>query len=250
MAGKKLAATRAEEVRVTPVGAKPSSIWKVLMRNVEKEKLDEIGKALVKAGSIRVQNVDEIVANPDLFDGIRERISSETKGKRRAMGIMRPGFTVAGTIVLIVVASFAFFSLRSRPAQVIGKASVPQPSTKSDETNRISGPDVIVERPSVHDTAPRSERISMPRQQPERSVMRARPIAARHVEDENEFYALSYAGDPNETERGGRIVRVDIPRATLFAMGFDVPLENESETVRADLLVGSDGVTRAVRVVK
>lgn len=80
--------------------------------------------------------------------------------------------------------------------------------------------------------------------------MRARPASARLVDDENEFYALSYAGDPNETERGGRIVRVDIPRATLFAMGFDLPLENESETVRADLLVGSDGVTRAVRVVK
>ena len=219
------------------------------MRNVEKEKLDEIGKALVKAGSIRVQNVDEIVANPDLFDGIRERISLETRGRRRATGIMRPGFTVAGTILLIAVASFAFFSLRSRPAQVISKATVPQPSTKTSERNDIPVPDVAVERPRVPDTAPRAERISMPRQR-ERSVMRARPASARLVDDENEFYALSYAGDPNETERGGRIVRVDIPRATLFAMGFDLPLENESETVRADLLVGSDGVTRAVRVVK
>jgi hypothetical protein len=219
------------------------------MRNVEKERLDEIGKALVKAGSIRVQNVDEIVANPDLFDGIRGRISSETSGRRHGIGFMRPGFTVAGTILLIAVASFAFFSLRSRPAQIVSRASVPQPSLKTDETNRIADPDVVVERPAVSDAAIRSERISMPRQS-ERSVMRPRPMTARHVEDENEFYALSYAGDPNETERGGRIVRVDIPRATLFAMGFDVPLENESETVRADLLVGSDGVTRAVRVVK
>ena len=43
--------------------------------------------------------------------------------------------------------------------------------------------------------------------------MRVRPVSARQVDDENEFYALSYAGDPNETERGGRIVRVDISRA-------------------------------------
>jgi hypothetical protein len=95
----------------------------------------------------------------------------------------------------------------------------------------------------------RPERITMSRPA-ERTVTRTRPTSARHVDDQNEFYALSYAGDPNETERGGRIVRVDISRATLFAMGFDLPLENESETVRADLLVGSDGVTRAVRVVK
>jgi hypothetical protein len=70
---------------------------------------------------------------------------------------------------------------------------------------------------------------------------------ARFVDD---FYAVSYAGDPHETERGGRIVRVDIPRSTLFAMGINVPLENESATVKADLLVGSDGVTRGIRVVE
>ena len=217
------------------------------MRNVEKEKLDEIGKALVRAGSIRVQDIDEIVANPDLFDGIRERISSESR-TRRAIGIMRPGFAAVGSIVLLAVASFAFFSLRSRPAQVAGR-SVPQP-VMAEETKRFTNPDLVVEKPAARDTAPsRSERISMGRQA-ERSAMRPKPMSVRHVDDQNEFYALSYAGDPNETERGGRIVRVDISRASLFAMGFDLPLENESETVRADLLVGSDGVTRAVRVVE
>ncbi|PYS98820.1 MAG: hypothetical protein DMF63_14625 [Acidobacteria bacterium] len=219
------------------------------MRRLDNEKLDEIGKAVIKAGSIRVQNIDQIVAKPDLFDGVRRRISTETRGKNRATGIMRPGFAAAGTILLIAIASFAFFSLRSKPVQVAGKSD-PQP-VKTDEPGHFLRPDnLVVDRPSVRETAPvRSERISMPRQA-ERSAMRARPISARQVDDQNEFYALSYAGDPNETERGGRIVRVDISRASLFAMGFDLPLENESETVRADLLVGSDGVTRAVRVVK
>ena len=73
---------------------------------------------------------------------------------------------------------------------------------------------------------------------------------AQQASHEGEFYALSFAGDPNEAERGGRIVRVDIPRSTLYAMGVDIPLENEAETVKADLLVGNDGVTRAIRVVK
>jgi len=217
------------------------------MRNVEKNKLDEIGKAVVKAGSMPGQNIDEIVANPDLFDGIRQRISSETRGGKRAIGILRPGFTIAGSVLLIAMASFAYFGLRSQP-QVTGR-SAPIP-VKTDEPKRFTNPDVVVQRPQVRENAPvRPERVTMNRQA-ERSVTRPRPISARHADDQNEFYALSYAGDPNETERGGRIVRVDISRATLFAMGFDLPLENESETVRADLLVGSDGVTRAVRVVK
>jgi len=217
------------------------------MRNVEKEKLDEIGKAVIKAGSMRVQSIEEIVVDPALFDGIRQRISAETRGRSGAISILRPGFTIAGTVLLIAVVSFAYFGLRSQP-KVIGR-SAPLP-VKADEPKRFTNPDVVVHRPEVREITPvRPERVTMGRQV-ERSVSRPRPIAARHVEDQNEFYALSYAGDPNETERGGRIVRVDISRATLFAMGFDLPLENESETVRADLLVGSDGVTRAVRVVK
>jgi hypothetical protein len=33
-------------------------------------------------------------------------------------------------------------------------------------------------------------------------------------------------------------------------MGMNVPLENESPTVKADILVGPDGVTRAIRLVE
>jgi len=39
-------------------------------------------------------------------------------------------------------------------------------------------------------------------------------------------------------------------RASLFAMGINIPLENGAEVVKADLLVGPDGVTRAVRLAK
>ena len=69
------------------------------------------------------------------------------------------------------------------------------------------------------------------------------------AETVKEFYPVTYTGDTGETVRGGRVIRVDVPRSTLFAMGLNVPLENESPTVKADLLVGPDGVTRAIRLV-
>ena len=61
---------------------------------------------------------------------------------------------------------------------------------------------------------------------------------------------VTYTGDNGESARGGRVIRVEVSRATLFAMGINVPLENESPTVKADLLVGPDGVTRAIRLVE
>jgi hypothetical protein len=65
-----------------------------------------------------------------------------------------------------------------------------------------------------------------------------------------EFQALTYAGDPNEPGEGGRIVRVELSPASLFAMGVDVPVENETARIKTDLLIGADGVMKGVRVEK
>ena len=83
----------------------------------------------------------------------------------------------------------------------------------------------------------------------------SRPRQRKPVQSETssataEFYPLSYAGDPSETARGGRVIRVDMSRSSLFAMGVDLQLENESDSVKADLLVGPDGVARGIRLVK
>jgi hypothetical protein len=64
-----------------------------------------------------------------------------------------------------------------------------------------------------------------------------------------EFYPVSYTGDPSEIA-GGRVVRVELSRQALFAMGANIPLENGVENVKADLLIGPDGVTRAVRLAR
>ena len=50
--------------------------------------------------------------------------------------------------------------------------------------------------------------------------------------------------------QGGQIVRTEISRSSLFAMGVDLPLEGANEKIKTDLLVGPDGVVRGVRIVK
>jgi hypothetical protein len=77
-----------------------------------------------------------------------------------------------------------------------------------------------------------------------------RPRKAANIEPDAVFFPISYAGEPEEASYGGRIIRVDLKRSSLFAMGVNLPLENDDEVVKADLLVGSDGVARAIRVIK
>ena len=62
------------------------------------------------------------------------------------------------------------------------------------------------------------------------------------------FFPLTYGGLP---VTHGHIVRLDVPRSALMAFGLgsiDVPA-TDSETVEADVLVGPDGLARAVRFV-
>ena len=49
----------------------------------------------------------------------------------------------------------------------------------------------------------------------------------------------------------GHVVRAEIPRSSLVAMGVvDLPIEGSNEKIKTDLLVGSDGVVRGIRIVK
>ncbi|HVF30290.1 MAG TPA: hypothetical protein VNA22_04935 [Pyrinomonadaceae bacterium] len=221
------------------------------MRKLENKKLDEIGKVVVKAAAIPNRDIEKIVAGPELFESIRRRIAAgtETPTPRRSRLVI-PGVATFASVALLAVIGLAFFKsgnvkpVQQQPVSSVSKPEVPRPVDvpKYSESDRVAYLTPVPQHASV-----KSDRYSS---RPAQRVPREKhPVAhrARYVDD---FYAVSYAGDPHETERGSRIVRVDIPRSTLFAMGINVPLENESATVKADLLVGSDGVTRGIRVVE
>ena len=64
------------------------------------------------------------------------------------------------------------------------------------------------------------------------------------------FFPLSYSTIPMS---GGRLVRLEVSRETVMAFGVDITessLRSTSSTVLADVLVGDDGLARAVRFVR
>lgn len=216
------------------------------MRKLDNEKLDEIGKMLVKAGTLSPYELESIAANPALFDSIRRRIVLKNAESEVRRSVFSPRLAGFATLVLVAGLAFAFVSLRSESGLVADR-QISSPAINPDVRQFRQSDTVVPTKLPQLETPVRAERIS---NKPNIRSARTKQPAAQQVRNEGDFYALSYAGDPNETERGGRIVRVDISRSTLFAMGVDIPLENEAETVKADLLVGNDGVTRAIRVVR
>jgi hypothetical protein len=65
----------------------------------------------------------------------------------------------------------------------------------------------------------------------------------------SEFVALGY-GNALDLQDGGQLVRVELPRAALARFGLLLDMDHTNERVKADVLVGTDGLARAIRFVK
>lgn len=225
---------------------------KMQNRDLNDRQLDRIAKMVVQSASVRENEIENIVRNPALFDKVRARVNARPPRPSAAfvvLGFIRRNAAAVSGVLLISIAAISFGLLRMKtPATDSVPVVAATPEKNPSTYTTFHEPDTVVEPKSGPSTQrPRPQRISVERAStPRISPQKASPS----VDHGDDFYAVSYAGDRNEMERGGRIIRVDMPRSALFAMGVNIPLENDAEVVKADLLVGNDGVTRAIRIVE
>jgi len=228
-------------------------------RKLDNQELDVIGKRLLAASRLTEAEIDRIASAPSSFEGVLSRISNtETADDRKAgfAGFLLAHRAIAGTSLagVLCISAFALFLQQDRASFVSN--TIHTPVAKPDEARPTTPQVVYVKgftsgRADIDLDLPAETPTIQPAIQRESRRPQPRVEQARYSQNnENRFVAVTYTGDGGESARGGRVVRVDVPRSTLFAMGFDISLENDSPTVKADLLIGPDGVTRAVRLVE
>ncbi|HEY6403061.1 MAG TPA: hypothetical protein VI479_16705, partial [Blastocatellia bacterium] len=75
------------------------------------------------------------------------------------------------------------------------------------------------------------------------------PVYGKRSEYATDFIPLSYGGVQKPME-SGEIVRLEIPRSALIAFGLPVNVEQADAPVEAELLLGEDGMARAIRFLR
>lgn len=219
---------------------------------------DLIGIELLEAARLRADEIESIVSKTDLYDSILARINADRgvkepvqDGRRIVPYVQRAsGILAFGAVIFFVLFNFnksrdsvSESSAVVKGSQVIGNAD-PSLSRQSVITDRVVEPDA----PSKSDM--RASRIAYRSKPPiKRRAAQPRSVPTA-IDDSDDFYPVSYTGDPKELALGGRVVRVELSRASLFAMGVNLPLENDSAAIKTDLLIGSDGFTRGMRLVE
>src|SRR2546426_4595049 len=69
-----------------------------------------------------------------------------------------------------------------------------------------------------------------------------------NTEITTDFFPVTYGGATN-LDAGGQIVRVQLPRTTMANFGLPVNMERADEKIKAEVLLGVDGLAHAIRLV-
>lgn len=154
-------------------------------------------------------------------------------------------------LIAISVAAFRSSSVRfDEPQQARKPQQQPQPKPgvanesqqpKLEPVDEEQGPKVDQ---VVRDLKPRRPR-------PANTRRPANAQVANHVVNEvaTDFIPLSYMNAAN-LQDGGQIVRVQLPRSALANFGLPVNMDRYNEKVKADVLLGADGMAHAIRFVQ
>lgn len=132
--------------------------------------------------------------------------------------------------------------LEALPQLSVSQASITEPTKSIAQTNTDAQ-----KRTTVSRSARASVKIS---RRSERVSESARAQVAKSSADiAKDFVPLTYVADKQAME-SGQIVRVTIPRSTLLSLGLPMNIEHAGELVKAEVLLGDDGVARAIRLVE
>jgi hypothetical protein len=186
----------------------------------------------------------------DAGRGAPEFLETRLRAAFREKHVPRPrlqwkwfgALATAALVIFIVWRLAAPVSIQAPPQVAIAPPQVsvptpeppevqPAPAVKSPEVTASSGPE---KKP-----APVPRRPAVPNQTPIDAVTASAT--------DREFIALPYAPPLAATDRG-HVVRVRMQRQALRQLGLPMNEERMFERIPADVLLGEDGIPRAIRI--
>ena len=201
------------------------------------ERFDD--EKLTSGLQLLAEEMASLNAPPEIEQKLREAF--------RAQKVVRPvwrrrtGYWVAAGIaaVLLIAISVIALRLRNDPPAQINAGNVEQ--VPVEEEPRVEVPPEAKKQQEVVARKPR-------RRAPRRS---ANNEVANHVNREiaTDFMPLGYL-NASTLQDGGQIVRVELPRSALVNFGLPVNMDRYHERVKADVVLGVDGLAHAIRFVK
>lgn len=244
-------------------------------QNLKNKEIDQIGGNLLKVTKPSNEEIEKVAANPQLFDSIKTRIKAdeqlhlETKHGFVNWNWLKLSFinrqaAISAVAILVVFVIFSALivvrnqeSMQTAEKQKIVKTKIQPKITKTESSLQDS------ETESEKDFASKSEKSDIneqiaskkkssnkPKRVQKQKIVRKESPQVAKKEPQKVFYSLLFTENDEIGNENLQIVSTKLSRSELFALGVNLQLENETSTVETELLIGEDGVARAIRVVE
>lgn len=212
-------------------------------------------ETLTRGLQLLAAEMESLSAPPEMELKLRQAFRQRTAIVPIATSSARPRYwwAAVAAVLLVAMTVAAMWWRSTPPRQAVAKEATPKqvevprgPSGPGD----VSPPKQVEyqaenDLPRRQSQPPKStHRNPTPRRAPETQL-------ANHVTNEiaTDFMPL---GDfnPASLQDGGQIVRVKLRRSALVRFGLPVNMDRYNENVKADVLVGVDGLAHAIRFVQ
>ncbi len=175
-------------------------------------------------------------------------------------GIARPRYWIAGIAAVLLVV-FALAAFRARPLRPLRPSTPAVDPTSAVSVAQAGSPAIPTTSPAVPASdSDHQARLSVPakltlpaprnRRSATATTNRAKPSGPPGTNEiATDFMPVTYGAVVNLAE-GGQMVRVELPRSAMASFGLPVNMDRANERVKADVLLGVDGLAHAIRFVR
>jgi hypothetical protein len=192
---------------------------------------------------------ESIGASTQLEARLLAALGDRSRVKSDPALISRPRYWIAAiAAVLVVVFAFALFRARQTTPENGNARDVLTVQVPASAATVLSP---VVSAPSKDDSNHRSplrltpirHNLSSARSNTNRSKLGA------NSEMTTDFIPVTYGGAASLSD-GGRMVRVELPRSAMASFGLPINVDRANEKIKADVLLGVDGLAHAIRFVR
>lgn len=209
---------------------------------------DQLCRNIFAAASASQEQMDAAADAPFLYQRIRNEIAQRERAAMVSPVSIRTFFSSlmdwrwACAAMALLLLSIGLWQLspqrkaipvaRQESASTSASTSPLPRSEKTDPLPTVASINPSALRVSHRATPARVRRLAAPRQ--------------RQEEVMTEFIPLTYVAD--SATSGGHLIRVEVTPTMLASLGF--PVKPERQWVKADVVLGDDGLARAIRFVQ
>lgn len=237
-------------------------------QQTESERLDRLGREALRAVRMSEAEVEAVADAEDLYARLRQRIATAERqrvdDKMQARGWWaslvassslhevstwrRPLWPLAAVVALLVLSALLVPRWLQMPTPEPPHLVSYSPSPLV-QTDSVAPPSRLTPQkqggPQSTSAVTLASESKSGRRPPRQRSWRGN---VSETESATEFIPLMYWPDASALE-SARVVRIKVPRSTLVSFGLPMNAERAGELVKAEVVLGDDGLARAIRFI-